>query len=143
MKNSFEICVRGIILQQGKILICQMKRGGHYFFPGGHVNLGEKAENALRRELREELGIGLKKLSFIGTVENIYKDKKLRHHEVNLVFSVSVEKPHQNSLEDHISFKFMTLKEFSNKKVLPVVLQKMVLRWFKDKKIFWASKNGE
>jgi len=45
----------------GRVLISQRPEGKHYAglweFPGGKVEAGEAAESALRRELREELGI--------------------------------------------------------------------------------------
>ena len=53
--------VAALIEQNGSILICQRKRGqAHEFkweFPGGKVEPGESPSDALRRELREELGI--------------------------------------------------------------------------------------
>jgi len=51
----------GILMQDGRILICQRKRGGafplQWEFPGGKVEAGEDAATCLRRELREELAI--------------------------------------------------------------------------------------
>ncbi len=45
----------------GKVLISQRLEGKHYAglweFPGGKIESGEAVEAALRRELREELGI--------------------------------------------------------------------------------------
>jgi 8-oxo-dGTP diphosphatase len=53
--------VAGIILEHGRILICQRKPDGAFplkwEFPGGKVETGEALENALIRELEEELGI--------------------------------------------------------------------------------------
>ena len=51
----------GIILRNGQVLACQRKRDAQYAlkweFPGGKLEPGETAVQALRRELREELAI--------------------------------------------------------------------------------------
>lgn len=146
-KKQFEICVRGIIQKRGKILVCWQKEKKYYFLPGGHIEFGEAAKPALIRELKEELNIIVKKLSFAGIAENIYierndkhKEHRGKHHEINLVFSVLAEKIKDKSLEDHIDFCFLDKKEFARKKVLPLVLKEEILKWLKDKKPFWVSK---
>jgi len=138
-KDKFEICVRSIIQNRGKILVCKNKEKDYYFFPGGHIDFGESAESALVRELKEELNISIKKLSFIGTVENIFIQDNEKHHEINLVFNVLVAKAKDKSEEDHIDFFFFDKKRFLKEEVLPIALQKTVMKWLKDKKLFWAS----
>ena len=47
----------GIIVNESKVLLMKMHHTGKYHPPGGGINVGEKAEDALRREIREETGI--------------------------------------------------------------------------------------
>ena len=53
--------VAGLILKQGKLLVCQRTRHQtmplKWEFPGGKIEEGEQPRAALRRELEEELGI--------------------------------------------------------------------------------------
>jgi 8-oxo-dGTP diphosphatase len=53
--------VAAVITREQKTLVCQRGAQGHHplkwEFPGGKVEVGETLEGALRRELREELGI--------------------------------------------------------------------------------------
>jgi 8-oxo-dGTP diphosphatase len=53
--------VAAIIESEGKLLVCQRRRGSNFGmmweFPGGKKKPGETLEEALARELREELGI--------------------------------------------------------------------------------------
>jgi 8-oxo-dGTP diphosphatase len=53
--------VAGLIEADGKILVCQRRRGGAFElmweFPGGKVQGGETPAAGLARELREELGV--------------------------------------------------------------------------------------
>jgi len=53
--------VAGLIEAEGKILVCQRRRGDTFElmweFPGGKLQTGETAAEALARELREELGV--------------------------------------------------------------------------------------
>lgn len=104
------------------------------------MKTGETAEQALRREFREELGIISKKISFIGAAENEYVHRKDGPiHEINLVFHVAVNKLHTKSREEHIDFKLMDENEFLRANVLPAVLKRAVQKWLRDRKPFWVS----
>ena len=75
-KKIFNVVV-AILIYDGKIL-CG-KRGKGYFesqweFPGGKIEIGESKEEALKREIREELGYEISNTVFYMTAEAEYKD---------------------------------------------------------------------
>ncbi len=76
----------GILKQDGRILICQRKRGGafplQWEFPGGKVEAGEDAQSCLRRELHEELAIEAE----IGPEVSAFQYTYPNGFQVNLVF---------------------------------------------------------
>jgi 8-oxo-dGTP diphosphatase len=53
--------VAALIMHEGKLLVCQRRRGSRFElqweFPGGKREAGETLEIALARELQEELGV--------------------------------------------------------------------------------------
>lgn len=138
-KKEIEILVRAIIQMREKFLLCKRVNKRYYFFPGGHVEFGENINEALTRELKEELGLKIKKCNFIGGSEHLFTEDGKKHHEINLVFNVRINKLKFKSREDHIQFYLKTKKELLKEKVLPEVLTKAILKWLKTKKPFWVS----
>ena len=53
-----EVVVGALIFKDGKLLlISSPKWKGKYIIPGGHVELGEKLVDALKREVRKKRGL--------------------------------------------------------------------------------------
>ena len=87
INNQPTTVVGGIIYQNKKILICQRKEiGDHplkWEFPGGKLSDFEENQEALRRELKEELNIEIIEMSFFD--EYLYEYKELSK-KLKLVF---------------------------------------------------------
>ena len=60
---------------------------------GGGVEPGERADQAVRRELREEIGAGLTAVRRLGVLENLFTWQGRLHHEVIFVFAAEFEDP--------------------------------------------------
>ena len=54
-KFNYRVCA--MMISDGKILAMRDERSPYYYLPGGRVAMGETAENAVNREVQEELGI--------------------------------------------------------------------------------------
>ncbi|MDD5145340.1 MAG: NUDIX domain-containing protein [Candidatus Pacebacteria bacterium] len=138
-KNEIEILARAVILHKEKILVCKKIGNQNYFFPGGHVDFGECAKEALIREIKEELGVSVKNCSFIGTSEQIFKSFNKWHHEINLVFQLINGNIAAKSKEKHLQFFFFGKNDLAKTDVRPLSLKKAVLKWLNDGKLFWVS----
>lgn len=57
-QGRFNYRVCGMIIHDNKILAMHDERSPYYYLPGGRVQLGETVEDAVLREIREELEIG-------------------------------------------------------------------------------------
>jgi len=68
----------GILRRDGQVLACQRLPEGRFGlrweFPGGKIERGESPAEALRRELREELGIGAEIGAEVARIGHRYPD---------------------------------------------------------------------
>ncbi|MCG3118520.1 MAG: NADH pyrophosphatase [bacterium] len=68
-------CVGAVILQNGKVLLVRRANEpfkNHWDFPGGFLECGERAEDGLKREVGEELTVGVKIIRVLGIYPDTY-----------------------------------------------------------------------
>jgi len=62
-----------ILNQEGKVfLMSSPKWKGKYIIPGGHIEVGETIEQALKREIKEETNLNIFDIQFISFQEFIF-----------------------------------------------------------------------
>ena len=107
MKEFKHLGVYGIIIQNNEIVLVK-KNGGPYDgkldLPGGTIEFGETPQEALTRELEEEIGINLKEYELL-TADSIqfdwtYNDKLLKCHHIGIFYKIlNYENNIQNNIE--------------------------------------------
>lgn len=126
VSNDYELAgiesiARGIFIREGKILLCRAKGSSTSYLPGGHIEFGETGRAALKREMREEMGVDAKIGSFRGVVENSFMQKGKPHSEINLVYDMEFEgSDDAQSVEGWIEFLWCPLENLKDANVLPV-----------------------
>jgi 8-oxo-dGTP diphosphatase len=135
--RAIEIIARGVWIEHGQILLCRNIAGGYFYLPGGHVEFGEPAGEALRREFVEEAGIRVQADECLLVGESSFEQAGKVRHEINLVFHVEHASPSSGtaptpvrSLEPHIDFEWVAISRLAQIDVRP--------RWLAD----WIVAHG-
>lgn len=80
-----------VLEKNGRFLVSQghddVKNETFYRILGGHLDFGERAEEGVRREIREELGSELENLKFLTVIENIFTYNGKPGHEIVFLYS--------------------------------------------------------
>lgn len=110
--------VAAIIIDNNKIFIAERNKnksqGGLWEFPGGKIESGETKEQALIREIKEELDMDIiVKEEFTNIVYN-YPDKT-----INLTALICQKTSNNYKLLEHESFAWVTLDELNNYEFAP------------------------
>lgn len=95
---------------KGEILLVQLPKWGDYWvFPGGHIENGEMAVEALKREILEETGLKIDDIEFIGWQEKVNPEgfyKKIHFFALNFSARMSGGKlTKSDEMEDYIWIK--------------------------------------
>jgi 8-oxo-dGTP diphosphatase len=86
-----------VLIEHGRVLLTQRKSGTHlagaWEFPGGKVEAGEDPREALRRELREEVGLSATVGEIVDVTFHPYPDAPGGGKAVLLLFFEATREP--------------------------------------------------
>jgi nucleoside triphosphatase len=69
-----------VVNPRGEVLIVRSNKWGDKFtVPGGHIELGERAEDAIKREVKEETGLDVEPVRLLLVQEAIYPENYHKH----------------------------------------------------------------
>ncbi|WCE06871.1 NUDIX hydrolase [Pseudomonas sp. JBR1] len=91
MRNQIRVLALCLLRQGNRILVRETQDphdGRSFCRPlGGGVEFGETSHAAVRREIREELGVELAEVKLLGTLESLFSYAGRPGHEVVLVYA--------------------------------------------------------
>lgn len=109
-RNIWVPVVTAIMKRQGKVLVGQRPDNGAlartWEFPGGKIELGESPEQALKRELKEELGVDAE----IGPLKFVATHTYGKTGILFLFYEVKFWKG-QTKTQQHLDLRWVTPKE--------------------------------
>ena len=90
-----KVATKAIIVKDGKVLIVRdHKDDAMWDLPGGRINIGENIEDALRREIMEELGVEINIKSVIYSSQRVHTSEGSSH--LFIYCEVTVADPSQS-----------------------------------------------
>jgi nucleoside triphosphatase len=81
VQNYPEATVGALIVngEEEILLVRSYKWGTKYTVPGGHIELGERSETAVKREIKEEVGLDAEPVKLLLVQEAIYPADYIKH----------------------------------------------------------------
>ena len=116
--KEIEVCA-AVIIKDKKILLTQRGYGEYkdkWEFPGGKIEKDESKEDAIKREIKEELDASIKVDNFLCKVEYDYTTFYLKMN----VFCVSLEDEHI-IFKEHESYKWINFSDLDDVKKLDLL----------------------
>ena len=111
-KKHYEV-VAAVIVKDNKVYCCQRGNKGEcafkWEFPGGKIELGETKEEALVREIKEELNCKIKVEKYITTIDHEYNTFFITMH-VYLCTLIDREP----TISEHITYKWCDVSELES-----------------------------
>lgn len=142
--KTFHHLARGVFIKDREVLLAKSIGYINTFLPGGHIEFGESAKDALAREIEEELGIASTVGEYLGLVEHKWEKQGILHCEINQVFGIKSEellisyKP--KSREAHLEFFWCDADDLDTCNLQPYPFRRLIKNYLKgNKEIWWES----
>lgn len=92
--NNVAAAVAAILEFEGSIIFIKRNKEpgkGKLDLPGGFIDPNETVEEAIKREIQEELEIDVESFRYIGSCPNVYEYKNVEYHTCDMFFHSRIE----------------------------------------------------
>ena len=117
-KPIIGVCA-AVIIHDGAFLLGVRPAGkhlaGYWEFPGGKARAGETLEACVKREVKEELGVSVKHVHHLHSLDHHYPEKCVRLH----FMECEREAGSQPLALEHDAIRWVTLKEAETMSLAP------------------------
>lgn len=131
-KFNYRVCA--VLLSHVRLLAMHDERSPYYYLPGGRVKMGETAQQAILREMREELDIVPEILRPLWLNQGFFTEDVdgLRYHEICIYFLLDISNTDLVSRGDRFTrregshfheFEWLPFEKLSDAYLYPVFLK--------------------
>lgn len=129
-----------IILEyDGKILFAVRKidpSKGMLDLPGGFVDYDETVEDAIKREIKEELNIDLDRINYHKSFPNTYLYKNITYHTIDMIYTGAIDRIDNITVADDVaSIELVPFNEIDFNKIAFVSIKNAIKSFLKSKSI--------
>lgn len=105
-EGRFNLRVSALIFHNDCLLVMKDEYLPYFYIPGGRIKLNEKAEDAVIRELKEELNVNstIERLVYVG--ESFFNEDKRKedYHEICFYYLMNINKDEYIFNKDQFSY---------------------------------------
>ncbi len=99
-----------VISNKGQILVLK-RDNGIWEFPGGGIEWGENPRETAIRETKEETGINVDELLFIGITSATYKKENKDKHSLYMVYLATSKEKDVEISKEHKEYRWLSISE--------------------------------
>ena len=131
---TFMYRVGGIAVHEGRLLVEHNVKHGFCFVPGGRVEYGENAVQALSRELDEEFGGSVQIGRLVIVSDDLFELDGIRYQEAGLYFLMEFDPGHPvlgregrfEAEEPNLVYEWLPLDRLEEAELFPRFLRELV-----------------
>ena len=121
--GQIRVGVGGVIVNQADEVLLLLRgrtpEAGHWSVPGGSVQFGEKVEEALKREIREELGVEVAVAELLAVVDHILIAHDTHFVSPQFLVEIVAGKPRNLEPTSHLEMKWFPVRELPARMTVP------------------------
>ena len=126
----FGVRATALIVQNHKLLVTQDK--GKYYTIGGAIQVNERTEDAVVREVREELGVKAQAGQLAFVVENRFEQAGVHYHNIEFHYLVDLLEDAPLTMQEDEKMQpceWIDLDQLQNIQLVPAFLKTALPNW--------------
>ena len=126
----FGVRATALILQNRKLLVTKAK--GKYYTIGGAIQINESTEDAVVREVREELGVASKAGQLAFVVENRFEQDGVSYHNIEFHYLVDLLEDAPLTMQEDekmLPCEWIDLDKLKDISLVPTFLKTVLPDW--------------